>query len=237
MSIIRVKKDKNNPYLIMNKTGLNDSRLSLKAKGLLCYLLSKPDNWYVNTREIVSSSSNGRESVLSAIKELIQFGYMYRHKFRNNNGAFYNYNYLVFESPKSSESIKTNTQPESDFPFLVNPVLDNPLLLNNKTKINNKTPTTTLYNKSNNVNVADKDPSLEDMKQYTIPLLYELGIKEHKFLLDSFYIGDIFEYVEWMLTFRSKIKNPGGFLVSAIKGDWLNLSKKHKDMFPDNEDS
>ena len=31
--IIRVVKDKDNPYVMMNKSGLNDPRLSFKAKG------------------------------------------------------------------------------------------------------------------------------------------------------------------------------------------------------------
>ncbi len=234
MSIIRVKKDKNNPYLIMNKTAIDDKRLSLKAKGLICYLLSKPDNWYINTKDVIKSSLDGRASVLSAINELVHFGYMYKHQFRSGNGFFHSYNYLVYEHPVNPLHKKQLLNPEVDFRLPDNPLPDNQLLLNNKTKRIIKDPLTTLYNKSNNVNVADKDPSLEYIKKYTITLLYELGIKEHKFLLDSFYIGDIFEYAEWMLTFISKIKNPCGFLVSAIKGDWLNLPAKHKFLFPDN---
>ena len=34
-TIIRVAKNKDNPYVMMNKAGLNDSRLSFKAKGIL----------------------------------------------------------------------------------------------------------------------------------------------------------------------------------------------------------
>ncbi len=228
MSIIRVKKDRNNPYLIMNKTGLNDKRLSLKAKGLLCYLLSKPDNWYVNTNEIVSNSTNGRESVWSTMKELIKFGYMYRHKFRNSNGSFYNYNYLVFESPKSLKSILTTTQPDSAFPSLDNPSLDNPTLLINKTKLNNKTPLTTLYNKSNNVNVAQDDLCQKESREQTSLLLNKLYIKNHHILFDSFKDFDIFTYADWMLTFKSRIKNPTGFIIAALKGQWLDVNKYWK---------
>ena len=79
MSIIRVVKNKKNPYLIMNKTGLNDKRLSLKSKGLLCYLLSKPDNWYISTQDIISNNDNARASVFSAINELVRYGYMFKH--------------------------------------------------------------------------------------------------------------------------------------------------------------
>ncbi len=41
--IIRVKKCQNN-FVMMDKTFLEDTRLSFKAKGILAYLLSKPDN-------------------------------------------------------------------------------------------------------------------------------------------------------------------------------------------------
>ncbi|MBA7556572.1 hypothetical protein ES705_49286 [subsurface metagenome] len=148
---------------------------------------------------------------------------MFKTRFRNNNGRFYAYNYLVFENPnsdvkKSPSFTQHRSSPHSGFPCL-----DKTTLLNIKKKLNNKTPVTTLSNNHNNVNAVQDDPSLEGIKEYTITLLYELGIKEHKFLLDSFYIGDIFEYADWMLTFRSKIKNPGGFLVSAIRGNWLHL--------------
>ena len=52
MSIIRVSKNKNNPYFLMNNTGINDKNLSFKAKGVLAYLISKPDNWYINYRDL-----------------------------------------------------------------------------------------------------------------------------------------------------------------------------------------
>ena len=44
--VIRVKKRPSN-FVMMDKTFLEDDRLSYKAKGLLAYLLSKPDDWKV----------------------------------------------------------------------------------------------------------------------------------------------------------------------------------------------
>lgn len=228
MSIIRVKKDKNNPYLIMNKTCLNDSRLSLRAKGLLCFLLSKPDNWYINTREIVSSSSNGIQSVWSTIKELVKFGYMYKHRFRSGNGAFHSYNYLVYERPESPYLIKTTTSPHSHYPSVDNPSVDNPTLLINKTNINNRTLLTSSSNKSNNVNVAQDDLFLKESRKPTTVLLNELYIRNHQILFDSFEDFDIFTYADWMLSFRSKIKNPTGFIIAALKGRWLDINKYWK---------
>lgn len=222
MPIVRVKKDSSNPYLIMNKTCLDDSRLSLKAKGLLCYLLSKPDNWYINYHNLVHSQSDGIHSVTSAFKELLKFCYIIKTQIRKNNGQYGCYYYTVFEHPRKSLSKIPDTSPKSGFPISVKPISDNQLLLINKNKIINKTPVTTLSNKPSSSNAVQDDPSLEGIKKYTITQLYELGIKDHNFFLDNFYIGDIFEYVEWILSFRSKIENPGGFLTSALKGRWLD---------------
>jgi len=228
MSIIRVVKNKHNPYLIMNKTGLNDRRLSLASKGLLCYLLSKPDNWYINTNDIISNNKNGRVSIFSAINELVKFGYMYKHRFRGSNGAFHSYNYLVYERPKSPDLIKTTTSPQSGFPLLDNPPLDNqPLLINSK-KLNIKTPLTTFSNKSNNVNVAQDDFGLKESREQTSLLLNELYIKNHQILFDSFEDFDIFTYADWMLTFKSRIKNPTGFIIAALRGQWLNVNEYWK---------
>ena len=234
MSIIRVKKDKNNPYLIMNKTGLNDNRLSLRAKGLLCYLLSKPDNWYINTKEISSNSSNGIRSVLSTINELVKFGYMYKHRFRSGNGAFHSYNYLVYERPESPDLIKTTTSPQSGFAVVDNAGVDNALLLINNKEVINKDPLTTLSNKSNNVNVVKDDQCLKEAKKQTSLLLDELYIKNHQILFDTFDNFDIFTYADWMLTFKARIKNPTGFIIAALKDRWLDVNKYWK-LSPDND--
>jgi hypothetical protein len=237
MSIIRVKKDRNNPYLIMNKTGLNDKRLSLAAKGLLTYLLSKPDDWYIHTKDIIANNSNGRDAVYSAINELVKFGYMYKHRFRSNNGAFHSYNYLVFERPESPDLIKTTTSPLTGKPHTVKPyTVNRPLLINNK-ELNNKILLTTLHNKSNNVNVAQDNQFLKEAKEQIILLLNELYIKNHHILFDNFDNFHIFTYADWMLTFKSRIKNPTGFIISALRGQWLDVNEYWKLSSSDNKDS
>ncbi len=228
MSIIRVKKDKNNPYLIMNKTVLGDKRLSLKAKGLCCYLLSKPDDWYINTNEIISNSTNGIESVWSAIRELVKFGYMHKHRFRSDNGAFHSYNYLVYERPSSPALEESIISPHRQNPSVDNPSLVNPTLLSNNKKLNNKAPLTTLSNRPKERNVAQDDQLLIEAKEQTSLLLNSLYIKNHKILFDNFDNFNIFTYADWMLTFKARIKNPTGFIIAALRGQWLNVNKYWK---------
>ena len=104
-SIFRVEKNKDNPYIIMNKTILNDNQISWKAKGILAYLLSLPDDWQIYESEVASHSSDGLDSLSSGIKELIEQGYINRERKRNDNGQLKGYEYVVYEvSTKSGLS-------------------------------------------------------------------------------------------------------------------------------------
>lgn len=101
-SIFRVQKNKDNPYVMLNKEFLNNQDLSLKAKGLLAYLLSLPDDWQIYESEIVKHHSDGKDSLRSAIKELIDSGYILRERIRNEKGQLQGSNYLVYEVPTYS---------------------------------------------------------------------------------------------------------------------------------------
>lgn len=106
MAIYRTKKDKENPYVMLNKFFLNDQRLSFKAKGLLAYLLSKPNDWVVMEKELVKASKDSRDSVRSGIKELIETGYIVRDQSRGTKGQFGHVEYDVYELPKAADKLK-----------------------------------------------------------------------------------------------------------------------------------
>jgi len=97
-SMFRVSKDKNNPYVILNKEFLNDVNLTLKAKGLLTYLLSLPDDWQIYENEIVQHHKDGRDSLKSAIKELMDNNYIERSRIRDTGGHLKCYEYRVYET-------------------------------------------------------------------------------------------------------------------------------------------
>ena len=58
MSIVRIQKRKN-PYVQIDHRPLNDERLTWEARGVLGYLLSKPDTWEVNIKDLANKSPNG----------------------------------------------------------------------------------------------------------------------------------------------------------------------------------
>lgn len=98
MAVFRIQKNKENPYVMLNKEFLNDETLSWKAKGMLAYLLSLPDDWKIYEEEIATHSKDGIKATRSGIKELITSGYIHREQLREN-GKFKGYGYCVYESP------------------------------------------------------------------------------------------------------------------------------------------
>ena len=104
MPIIRVAK-RSHPYVQIDTTCLNDSRLSLRAKGLHAYLMSKPDGWKVIMAHLHHSCTEGRDAVSRAMQELYQTGYASRHILRGEDGKLKGWETLVYESPETPTTV------------------------------------------------------------------------------------------------------------------------------------
>ena len=76
MGIFRVKKDNN--YSVINNTGLKDKRLSWKAKGILAYILTLPDDWVFYREELSQHAKDGINSLRAGMQELKEYGYIKR---------------------------------------------------------------------------------------------------------------------------------------------------------------
>jgi len=71
-----IRSNKNNPHTLVNNQFLNNKNLSWKAKGLLLYLFSLPDNLKIKVEDLKKISSDGKASTESALKELIKHKYI-----------------------------------------------------------------------------------------------------------------------------------------------------------------
>lgn len=132
--MIRVQK-RETPYVMIDKTGLQDTRLSWKAKGLLCYLLSLPDDWQIYQAELTSHSKDGLDSTRAGIQELMKYGYIERVRDRNEKGQLTEYIYQVYETPiRAKTEQEVNYKPKWENPTQENPTLEKPKLLKNKAK-------------------------------------------------------------------------------------------------------
>ena len=64
---------------------INDERVSLKAKGLYLYFVSKPDYWEFSLNGMTSQLKESKDTIISIITELCKFGYMDKIKKRNGS--------------------------------------------------------------------------------------------------------------------------------------------------------
>jgi biotin operon repressor len=98
MSIIRSPRLESN-FSVMSNAVIRDSRLSYRARGVLLEILSRPDNWRVSGDSLARSGKEGRDAILTALKELRDCGYIRMVKIRKEDGTFETTNY-VYDSPQ-----------------------------------------------------------------------------------------------------------------------------------------
>ncbi len=103
--IIRVQK-KLRPYVLLDKGFLRDHKLSWKAKGLLAYLLSHPDDWKVMMEDLTKRATDGEHAVRSAMAELRELGYAKMEAVRDKTtGRLLGRSITIFESPEAAEGL------------------------------------------------------------------------------------------------------------------------------------
>ena len=127
MSIIRTSKQAAR-YTVLDNTALEDVRLSWRAKGLHCYLMSKPDGWKVQVAQLVAGSKEGRDAVYTALGELLEHGYAQRQQQRGGDGRIAAWDYTIYEVPQGSA-------PLTGKPYTVNPSLVSTEVSNNITTL------------------------------------------------------------------------------------------------------
>lgn len=117
MAVIRVHKTKD--YTVMSNSHFRERAMSLKAKGLLSQMMSLPDDWDYSIMGLTTLSKDGKDSVMSALNELEQFGYLRRTRLTDEKGKFTGYDYDIFEEPQRENPYAEN--PNTDNPNAENP--------------------------------------------------------------------------------------------------------------------
>lgn len=127
MAIIRQKREKN--YSVVNNQILEDTRMSFKARGLLIYMLSKPDNWQFYSEELVKHSDrDGISSIKTALNELEVCGYLKRVQKRAEKGKFGGQDWILNDNPNPDDSPQAGFPP-ADKPSTEKPLAENQQLL------------------------------------------------------------------------------------------------------------
>lgn len=123
MAVLR--KNKVNNYTVIDNNIFKNKGLSLKAKGLLCEMLSLPDEWEYSLEGLVTLSADGVTVIRSALKELENLKYFKRQRL-HKDGKLAGVEYIISETPMLENLISENLKQE-------NLILENQPQLNTNT--------------------------------------------------------------------------------------------------------
>ena len=71
-------------FVIVDQAAVEDTRLSWAARGLLAYLLPRPDDWKVLVNDLKKRGNLGRDGIYALLRELRSAGYV---RFERNRDA------------------------------------------------------------------------------------------------------------------------------------------------------
>lgn len=148
-TIVRVEKKTN--YTIIDNTALRDNRLSWKAKGLMAYMLSMPDDWTFYMDELQKHATDGKSSFRSGFNELKKLGYVERKRIQREDGTFF-WETIVHERPHTDF-------PQVDYPSMEKPLVEKPSM-DNRTLLNT--------NKQSTDKPNTNKPNTDDNKQTSL---------------------------------------------------------------------
>jgi len=112
MSNTIIRAPRRHRFVVMDQRAVEDDRLSWAARGLLCYLLSRPDDWKVLVNDLRKRGNLGRDGIYRLLRELRTLGYARFQRSRDKHGRIRGGIYLIREIAES---------PYPDLPDTVKP--------------------------------------------------------------------------------------------------------------------
>lgn len=132
MSVFKI--DKTKDYTVMSNFHLRDKNLSYKAKGLLSFMLSLPEDWDYSLAGLCAISKESRDGIRSILKELQYYHYVEIEKVRGEKGYF-EYNYLIYEAPHYLDQEHDDNNPDMENPHLDYPNVESTTQINTNKQI------------------------------------------------------------------------------------------------------
>lgn len=117
-----IRAPRRNRYLVLDQRIVDDTRLSWAARGMLAYLLSRPDNWEVRVTDVQRRGNLGRDGTYKLISDLRSTGYVEFQQARDARGCIRGGSYIVREIPNPPRPESPDTDvPEPAVPYPVDP--------------------------------------------------------------------------------------------------------------------
>lgn len=202
--IVRVVKTEN--YTVMSNHHLRNKDLSLKAKGLMSYMLSCSNGTLFSIRQLMEASKDGEASVCTALNELKEHKYLKHYAQKDDKGRISEWKYDLYELPYDVEMNGIQNEQEDNCPELDFPDLENQDKVNTNYNVN----TIKKENKKKETDDISFDPNLERAKDIAKKEMESMKSEE-----------DSFEQV-WNLYNKKEGKQ-------QARKAWMKLSNKDKE--------
>lgn len=111
-------------YTVVYREVAQDSRLSLKARGLFLFMQSLPESFTLSQSRLAKLAGVGRDQIRAALKELENVGYLVTEQSHDDSGKFSKSLYILQEDAPG-------VPPLLGFPTTGKPTTENPTLLDN----------------------------------------------------------------------------------------------------------
>ena len=109
-------------YTVIDNRILENASLSWAARGVLAYLLSRPDDWRVMVKELERRSELSRDGVYTLLRELRSAGYVHFKRQRTPGGTISKGVYFITEELHSLHpALPKEDRPKPGRPDTVEP--------------------------------------------------------------------------------------------------------------------
>ena len=216
MAVFKIEKNKN--YTTMSNYHLRDKTLSFRAKGLLSFMLSLPEDWDYSINGLVSVSIENTRAIRTILKELEKHKYLVRERYQDRLGRF-QYNYLIYEIPYVN------------FPHTDEPHANNDLQINtNITNTNNKDKLDKTLNPIIKELVKRNFIEITDLEIYRYDNLFNELLEEYEYkqvIIATSYVLSRWKENNGLDENELPIENKYKYFETAVKN---NLTKLNEDI-------
>lgn len=122
MSNTSIRAPRRHRFVVMDQRAVEDDRLCWAARGLLCYLLSRPDDWKVLANDLRKRGNLGRDGVYRLLRELRTVGYARFLRMRDRDSRIRGGIYIIRQIADSPDpDLPDTVLPETAAPVTANP--------------------------------------------------------------------------------------------------------------------
>lgn len=230
MGVFKIEKNKN--YTIMSNHHLRDKLLSYKAKGLLSFMLSLPEDWDYSINGLAKVSKEGKKAIRAMLEELEEKHYLIRKRIQLQNGQF-DYEYHIYEMPYNQKGNTDEGNTEKDIQINTN------IININKQNDKEDKPESSFFDagKHNRLTLELIDRQYimkDDIQLYFYDNLFDELLKENSYLDLIIVLHYILARVKWS-KFKDEdgniIENKYGYLKESIYNNLRIINTEYEEIW------